>query len=276
MGDPEAPIGMLDSGVGGLWVARAVRALLPSELILYVGDTAHFPYGTRAAEDVLACVRGVLGFLAREGVKAVVLACNTASAVALPRVAEEAPFPVIGVIEAGVRLAGARTARGVVGVLATERTIASGAYERAMARSWPGVRVVGQAAPRLVELVEKNAAERDPRLLHETLLAYLRPLVAGGVDTVILGCTHFLSLAGRVRAFYPRLEVIDPARETARELRELLLRQGMARLGNGAVRHRFLVTGPDEAAFSVAARRLWPEGATDVERLPGHAGPVLN
>ncbi len=271
----EAPIGMLDSGVGGLWVARAVRSLLPAESIIYVGDTAHFPYGTRPAADVLACVRDLMGFFRREGVKAAVLACNTASAVALPAVAEESPFPVLGVIEAGVRLAAARTGGGLVGVLATERTVASGAYERAMAARWPAVRVLGQPAPRLVELVEEDAPSRDPALLDRVLRDYLRPLVDAGADTVILGCTHFLSLAERVRAFYPSLAVVDPARETAAELRDLLRRRGWERLGNGAVRHRFLVTGEDRGAFAAAATRVWgPLGRVD--GLPAHRGAVLN
>ncbi len=275
MPGPDAPIGMLDSGVGGLWVARAVRSLLPDEAIVYVGDTAHFPYGTRPAARVLACVRDILGFFEREGVKAVVLACNTASAVALPAVAEGSPFPVLGVIEAGVRLAAARTARGLVGVLATERTVASGAYERAMAARWPGVRVVGRAAPRLVELVEEDAARRDPAILDRALLGYLRPLVDTGVDTLILGCTHFLSLAERVRNFYPSLAVVDPARETAAELRDLLRRRGWERRSNGAVRHRFLVTGEDREAFAAAAARVWGSAA-DLDRLPAHGGAVLN
>lgn len=255
--DRNAPIGMMDSGLGGLAVAREVMRALPGERIIYVGDTAHFPYGVRPAGDVVACVRDILTFFRHEGVKLAVLACNTASAVALPAMRGEFPFPVVGVIEAGARMAAQRTRNGCVGVLATERTVESGAYQEAVRLLRPDARVIGQPAPRLVTMVEEGYAEREPEALDEAIAAHVAPLLEQGADTIILGCTHFLTFAGRIARLFPgRAAVVDPAAETARQVAALLAVSDALRSPNGLPAHRFLVSGGDQDRFRLLGARI--------------------
>lgn len=244
------PIGMLDSGVGGLAVARELLRGLPHERILYVGDTAHFPYGIRTAEQVVANVRAILDAFAQEGVKAAVLACNTASAVALPVLRNAYDFPILGVIEAGARMAVAQSRHGVVGVLATERTVQSGAYRDAVLHLAPHFQVLGREAPRLVTMVEEGYTETDPATLDEAIVAHLKPLLEKGADTIILGCTHFLAFRERIMRLFPgQAAVIDPAAETARQVAELLGQRHALASSNGIPRHRFLISGQDGDHF---------------------------
>jgi glutamate racemase len=193
----DAPLGVFDSGLGGLTVARALREALPNERILYLGDTARVPYGTRSAETVLRYARGCARVLTDRGVKALVVACNTVSAVALDMLRAELDLPVLGVVEPGARAAvaalssraaaGAKTA--TIGVLGTAGTVASGAYPRAIARVSTRVEVVALAAPLLVPLVEEGWLDGDvPRL---AVTRYLEPLIAAGARVIVLGCTHY-------------------------------------------------------------------------------------
>lgn len=263
---------MLDSGVGGLAVARAFLRRLPGERLIYVGDTAHFPYGTRTADEVVALVAAILDRLAGLGVKLAVMACNTASAVALPVLQDRYPFPILGVIAAGARLAVRRTRKGCVGVLATERTVASGAYERGIAALDPACRVVGRAASELVAMVEEGVLERDPHRCDRALQRHLVPLLAAGADTVILGCTHFLVLEQRLARLFPGLAVINPAAETAAEAAALLAAAGALARRNGVPRHRFLITGADDGHFRAVGGRLLGAAVGPVERLGEAAG----
>ncbi len=258
---------MLDSGVGGLAVARAFLTRLPGERLVYVGDTAHFPYGTRPAEEVVSWVAAILDELAGAGVKMAVMACNTASAVALPVLRDRYPFPVLGVIEAGARMAVRQTRNGCIGVLATERTVASGAYERSIAALEPRCRVVGRAAPRLVTMVEEGMLERDPEGFDPVLAEHVRPLVKAGADTVILGCTHFLALQGRIARLFPGLAVVNPAAETAEEAAALLQERAALAAPNGLPRHRFLITGQDLAHFADVGARILGFPLGRIERL---------
>ena len=183
------PIGVFDSGIGGLTVARALRSALPREDILYLGDTARVPYGNRSADTIVRYARMCARFLYGHGLKALVVACNTVSAVAIDVLRVEFDLPVIGVIEASARAAARATRSGRIGVIGTEGTIRSGAYERALATASSRCEVFGKAAPLFVPLVEEGWLEGEvPRLIAET---YLAPLCEIGVDTLVLGCTHY-------------------------------------------------------------------------------------
>ncbi len=211
----DAPLGVFDSGLGGLTVVRALRQALPRERIVYLGDTARVPYGTRSAETVLRYARGCARVLIERGVKALVVACNTVSAVALDMLRAELDLPVLGVVEPGARaavgalgrLADAGGAR--IGVLGTQGTIASGAYPRAIGRLTTRVEVVGAAAPLLVPLVEEGWLEGEvPRLAVER---YLAPLVAAGARVIVLGCTHYPLLAPLISEVAARLAGVEVA-----------------------------------------------------------------
>lgn len=218
----DAPLGVFDSGLGGLTVAAALRRALPSERIVYLGDTARVPYGTRSAETVVRYARGCARLLTERGVKALVVACNTVSAVAVEILRAELDLPVLGVIEPGARAALAALAAqgggGPVGVLGTAGTVASGAYPRAVSQLSTRVEVVAQAAPLLVPLVEEGWLTGEvPRL---AVRRYLEPLVAAHVSVIVLGCTHYpllkhviaeeaAQMSGRV------IPIVDSAEATA-------------------------------------------------------------
>lgn len=248
---------------------------LPGEDILYVGDTAHFPYGILSEQGVIHNVRVILDLFARRGVKAAVMACNTASAVALPVLGEHYPFPLIGVIDAGAGMAVRQTVNGYIGVLATERTVASGAYDEAVRRLNPTCRVLGSAAPHLVTMVEEGYLESDPAGLDRGIMEHLQPLVEAGVDTIILGCTHFLALRERIMYLFPgQVTVIDPAAETAAQLSELLGDgTACARVGDQA-RYRFLISGEDFSHFKQVGSRVLGRQIQVVERFPGAVARV--
>jgi glutamate racemase len=219
---PDAPLGVFDSGLGGLTVAAALRRALPRERIVYLGDTARVPYGTRSAETVVRYARGCARLLLGRGVKALVIACNTVSAVAVEILRAELDLPVLGVVEPGARAAlGALAGKGgsgPVGVLGTAGTVASGAYPRAMSQLSTRVEVVAQAAPLLVPLVEEGWLTGDvPRL---AVRRYVEPLVAANVSVIVLGCTHYPLLKHTIVEVAAELSgraipVVDSAEATA-------------------------------------------------------------
>src|SRR3954465_13682954 len=208
--DRERPIGVFDSGVGGLTVLRALLARLPNESTIYLGDTARVPYGTRSPEVVtryaLLCAR----HLAAQGIKMLVVACNTVSADSLPALAEALPIPVVGVIEPGAQLAAARTRGGAIAVLGTPATVASGAYQRALARLAPLSPVIARACPLFVPLAEEGWTDGEvPRLIAERYLADLR---RARIDTAVLGCTHYPLLAPAIaEVLGPQVAIVDSA-----------------------------------------------------------------
>jgi glutamate racemase len=183
------PIGVFDSGLGGLTVVRAIREALPGEDILYLGDSARVPYGTRSAGTVIRYARNCAGFLTDQGLKLLVVACNTVSAVALPALSGDLKVPVLGVIPAGARCAAAATRNGRVGVIGTAGTVGSGAYVREIAAAHPGCEVFQQAAPLLVPLAEEGWLDGELPFL--AARRYLEPLVHRSVDVLLLGCTHY-------------------------------------------------------------------------------------
>ncbi|MFL5428839.1 MAG: glutamate racemase [Myxococcales bacterium] len=259
--DRERPIGVFDSGVGGLTVLRALLARLPNESTIYLGDTARVPYGTRSREVVtryaLLCAR----HLAAQGIKLLVVACNTVSADSLPALAEALPIPVVGVIEAGARAAAARTRGGGIAVLGTPATVASGAYQAALARVAPLAHVTARACPLFVPLAEEGWVEGDvPRLVAQRYIGDLR---RSGADTVLLGCTHYPLLAATIAEVVgPGLEIVDGAQATADAVAQLLEGRDLRRRA-GIVEHRTLCTDvPDR--FQKIAERFLGRPATNV------------
>lgn len=221
------PIGVFDSGIGGLTVVRALRERLPGEEILYFGDTARVPYGTKSPETVVRFSRESLLFLTGRGIKLLVIACNTASAIALPVLKGSVPIPILGVILPGVAAALKVSRNRRVGVVGTEATIGSGAYERALREIDRDLFVVQQPCPLFVPLAEEGwvKGEVPERAAHH----YLDPLVGQGIDTLILGCTHYPMLRRVIsQVVGESIRLVDSAEETAGETAAMLAEMGMA------------------------------------------------
>lgn len=219
--DKNAPIGVFDSGIGGLTVAREIMRQLPEERIVYFGDTARLPYGSKSKKTVIRFSAQIIRFLRTKEVKAIVIACNTASSQALEEVRKAEDIPIIGVINAGARAAVSATKSGKVGVIGTEGTISSGTYAEVLKEMKPGVEVFGKACPLFVPLVEEG-------LFHDTVTdeiasRYLSVLKEKYVDTLVLGCTHYPLIRSTIaRTMGSDVKLIDPAHETAVQLKTLL------------------------------------------------------
>lgn len=219
--DHAAPIGVFDSGVGGLTVAREIMRQLPSENIVYFGDTARVPYGSKSKNNIIHFSRQIIHFLQTKQVKAIVIACNTASALALDVVREEVDIPVLGVVEPGARAALAVTKTGKVGVIGTEATIRSSMYEKVIHTLNPNVSVVGKACPLFVPLVEEGFAKH--RVSEEIVDYYLSSFKDTEIDSLILGCTHYPLLRSKIREYMgEQMVLVNPAYETAMDLKKLL------------------------------------------------------
>jgi glutamate racemase len=256
--DPDQrPIGVFDSGLGGLTVVRALLDLLPDQHVVYFGDTGRFPYGPKPAEDVLKFSLEISDLLLARDVRMIVVACNSASAAALDRLREHVSVPVIGVIEPGLRAAITATANQRVGVIGTVGTIASGAYQRVAADLAPDLALSCAACPGFVEFVEQGDVDSDQvHVLAERLLA---PVKGAGVDTLVLGCTHYPLLARTLGdVMGPDVVLVSSAEETAFEVRRTL-RDSVRRSSSGARRVDFVTSG-DAATFRrLGARFLGPE-----------------
>lgn len=265
----DAPLGVFDSGLGGLTVVRAIRAALPSENIVYLGDTARVPYGTKGPDTVVKYALGCAKALVARDVKAIVIACNTVSAVAPERLRIELDLPILSVIEPGARAAVAATTRHRIGVLATAGTIASGAYPRAVGTLSTRAETFGQAAPLLVPLAEEGWTEGDvPTLAAER---YLAPLAEKGVDVVVLGCTHYPLLRPTIeevarRLIGPHVAVVDSAHATAEDTATFLRERGLARRRESPGTVKLLVTDMPRS-FSEQAARFLGEDAHDVRAI---------
>lgn len=255
---PQAPIGIFDSGIGGLTVLAAVRATLKHESILYLGDTARVPYGTKSAETVVRYSRECAGFLVERGVKAVVVACNTASAYALPDLASTLKVPVIGVVEPGCAAALKASASRSIGVIGTAGTISSNAYGALLKKLDPSVRVVSRACPLFVPLVEEGWLEND--VAEAAARRYLSGLAEEGIDTLILGCTHYPLLAPLIAAQMGKgVRLVDSAETTAIALRSLLQEQHLLAPEGLRPEHRIYVTDLPARFESIAHRFLGGE-----------------
>jgi glutamate racemase len=249
------PIGVFDSGIGGLTVFRAIAERLPRERLLYLGDTARVPYGNKSRETVSRYTRESARFLLRRGIKALVVACNTASALALPSLQGELPVPSLGVIEPGAHRACRLSRSGRIGVIGTEATIRSGAYREAIRRTRTDAEVTAAACPLFVPLAEEGWAETDvARLVAET---YLADFAVREIDTMVLGCTHYPLLKRVIGTVLgPGIGLVDSAEATAAETAELLEKGGLLADGEGAVEHHFYVTDSSSRFGDVGSRFL--------------------
>jgi len=261
----NAPLGVFDSGIGGLTVARALFERLPKESVIYFGDTARVPYGPKSPETVRRYSAEILAYLVKRGVKAVVVACNTSTAHALDHLKANASVPVVGVIEPGARAAVAATKTGTIGVIGTAGTIASGAYERAIKKLRAGARVHVQACPLFVPLVEEGWFDHPATEL--IAREYLEPLKQARVDVLVLGCTHYpllKPLLGRVMG--AGVTLVDSAEETAKAVTLELEEKGLLAAG-GSHEHLFVVSD-DEPHFRKVGARFLGEKIKKVEVVP--------
>lgn len=260
--DPGLPLGVFDSGLGGLTVVREIAAALPGERILYLGDTARVPYGTRSAATVVRYAQACARALVERGVKALVVACNTVSAVAIEVLRADLDLPVLGVIEPGARAALAASRRGRVGVIGTEATVRSGAYPKALAAG--GAKARSRACPLFVPLVEEGWW--DGPVVESVARRYTAPLK--GVDTLILGCTHYPFLKPVLAKVMGKgVALIDSAEETARETQLALERLGLrARAGRRGRREFYASDAPER--FRRLARRMLGSAVPGVKLHP--------
>lgn len=223
----EAPIGVFDSGVGGLTVTREIMRQIPNERIVYFGDTARVPYGSKSRDTILKYSRQIIRFLKTKGVKALVVACNTASAVALEEIRAELDIPIIGVIKPGAKIAAQTTKNGKIGIIGTETTVRSKIYSHFIQDLNPNLTVIGKACPLFVPLVEEGEFLKSP-IAEEIAAHYLNDLKKEEIDTLILGCTHYplmRKLIGKIMG--EKVTLVNPAYETARELKALLKHKGL-------------------------------------------------
>ncbi len=249
------PIGVFDSGIGGLTVVGALRALLPNESIFYLGDTARVPYGGKSAATVQRYSLEIAQMLLGENAKTVVVACNTASALALPRLEETLSVPVTGVILPGARAALEKTRSGHIGVIGTRATIGSGAYERALRALNPDVHVTARACPLLVPLIEEGWLESP--VTDQIIGQYLAPLMEDGIDTLVLGCTHYPLLRNAIaRVAGAKIALVDSAQNCALAVRDLLIRENLCASQTDGASLQVALTDPPDAFLRVAREAL--------------------
>jgi glutamate racemase len=252
--DRSSAIGVFDSGLGGLTVAHAIMRQLPAESILYFGDTARVPYGPKSPDTVRRYSREIAAFLLDQGVKAIVVACNTATAHALPALEQELDVPVIGVVGPGARAAVRATRSGHIGVIGTAGTIRSGAYVRAIHATNPGATVTALACPLLVPLVEEGWTEHDATRM--IAREYLEPFTRNGIDTLVLGCTHYPLLKPLIADVVgPDVRLIDSAEETAADARRMLEEHDLA-ANAGVGNYRFVASDDPQQFLSLGKRFL--------------------
>ena len=259
----DAAIGIFDSGVGGLTVARAILDQLPNESTLYIGDTARGPYGPRPLSEVREFALETMDFLVDQGVKAIVIACNTASAAMLRDARERYSIPVIEVIQPAVRRAVSATRSGRIGVIGTQATIDSKAYLDAFAAA-PQLNITSAACPLFVEFVERG--ETSGEEITKVAQKYLEPIMNSDVDTLVLGCTHYPLLTGVISyVMGESVTLVSSAEETAKDLYRTLVENNALRpQSSSAATHRFLATG-DAKAFETLARRFLGPEVTQVQ-----------
>ncbi len=266
--DPRACIGVFDSGVGGLTVAREIMRNLPNEHIVYFGDTARVPYGSKSKDTIIRYSRQIIHFLQTQNVKAIVIACNTASSLALDEVEKDLDIPIIGVIRPGARVAAESTKKGRVGVIATQATIDSHMYRKLIREENPEITVYEKACPLLVPLVEEGWL-KDP-ITREVTKRYLDELLEKDIDSLILGCTHYPLLRSLVQELVgDEIRLVNPAYETARELGELLEREQLKNPGDGHAGtepYRFYVSDMADK-FGQFANSILPYDVSTIQKI---------
>lgn len=265
MTQASLPIGVFDSGVGGLTVVRALMERLPFESILYFGDTARVPYGIKSVPTIESYTAQITDYLLGRGVKMLIVACNTMAAVAAPVVQQRTRLPVVDVIEAGARVAAATTRNGVVGVIGTPTTINSNAYAKVLHQHRSELRVFSQACPLLVPLVEEGWL--DHPVTRMTVDEYLKPVLAEGIDTLVLGCTHYPLLKPLLRAAVgDDVTLVDSAITTADRAAELLQQQGLTQAPGVSPDYTFCVTDIP-LRFQTIGERFLGRALPQIERV---------
>lgn len=252
------PIGIFDSGVGGLTVVKEMMKMLPNESVTYFGDTARFPYGTKSVAQLQSFVVEIVQFLRQKRIKLVVIACNSASAAALKKAQELFSIPIIGVIEPSAQGAVEVTSNRRVGVIGTKATIASRAYENAIHCFDAGIEIFPRVCPSFADFVEKG--EIDVSEVRETAQLYLEPLISADVDTLVLGCTHYPLLTGLIsEVMGDNVKLISSAVETAMETKRILNRRDQLRMETEDSRYLFISTGDGEKFLNLGSRFLGRE-----------------
>ena len=262
--ESEHAIGVFDSGIGGLTVLKELARRMPRENLMYLGDTARVPYGSKSAETVTGFAVETADFFIERGVKLIVVACNTTSALALDVLRARTSIPVVGVIEPGVRAALRATSRGRIGVIGTEATIASGAYPRELRALAPEVEIFTRACPMFVPLAEEGWVDNE--VARRSVALYLSSLKRSGIDALVLGCTHYPLLRGAIAGYVgPSVRIVDSAEETAREVRRVLAEAGRLRpRGTGGA--SFFVTDAAER-FARVGERFYGSSVASAVRI---------
>ncbi|MDF2821509.1 MAG: murI [Clostridiales bacterium] len=241
----DKPIGVFDSGVGGLTVAKEIMKLLPNEKVVYFGDTARVPYGSKSKETVVRYARQIIRFLLTKDVKAIVIACNTACALALDTVKDEFDIPIIGVVKPGVEMALRVTKNKSIGIIGTEGTIKSETYTKLIHKVDSGIQVTGKACPLFVPLVEEGLLKDS--ITREVASRYLSVLKEQNIDSLVLGCTHYPLITNILQEVMgDKVTLVNPAIETAKELSQLLDEKGIKSLKLNELGHEFFVSDREE------------------------------
>ena len=266
--DKNAPIGVFDSGVGGLTVAREIMRQIPNERIVYFGDTARVPYGSKSKDNIIKFSRQIIRFLQTENVKAIVIACNTASALALDEMQQEFDLPILGVVKPGAKVAVETTANKRIGLIGTEANIRSGAYTRYIKSLDDEAKVFEKACPLFVPLVEEGWLHDDITL--QVASRYLEELKEKDIDTLIMGCTHYPLIRSTIRKVMgDKVNLVNPAYETAIELKNLLERDNLANkcdVDSPSSMYRFYVSDAEEK-FKLFANSILPFDITMTKQI---------
>ena len=266
--DKNAPIGVFDSGVGGLTVAREIMRQIPNERIVYFGDTARVPYGSKSKDNIIKFSRQIIRFLQTENVKAIVIACNTASALALDEMQQEFDLPILGVVKPGAKVAVETTANKRIGLIGTEANIRSGVYTRYIKSLDDEAKVFEKACPLFVPLVEEGWLHDDITL--QVASRYLEELKEKDIDTLIMGCTHYPLIRSTIRKVMgDKVNLVNPAYETAIELKNLLERENLANkcdVDSPSSMYRFYVSDAEEK-FKLFANSILPFDITMTKQI---------
>jgi glutamate racemase len=261
----DRPIGVFDSGIGGLTVVHSLTELLPSEDIVYLGDTARLPYGTKSVETIRRFAKEDTEFLLERGVKMVIVACHSATSAALPFLKKDYKLPIIGVIEPGARTAVRTSQNKRIGVIGTNATVSAGEYERAILAVDPNVRVIAKSTPLFVPLVEEGWV--DGPVTHQVIAEYLMSLKEDKIDTLLLGCTHYPLIKPALDRFFEnKVKLVDSGDETARAAREILKKTGLLREESHRGSCRFYLTDLSPN-FRTIGERFLGEPMQDVIRV---------
>ncbi|MBO8159844.1 glutamate racemase [Thermosyntropha sp.] len=263
--DKLKPIGIFDSGIGGLTVVKTLIEKLPQESFIYFGDTAHLPYGDKTRDQLFGYAYSIIDFMRKKHVKAIIVACGTHSAVTLPSITEEYDFPILGVVKAGAKSAARLTRNGKIGVIATQATVNSLAYTKNIKEINCHLDIYEVACPRFVPLIEAGRLEGEET--RKAVEEYISPLLRRNIDTLVLGCTHYPFLTPVIREFIgDKIILVDPAWETVEEMKDILKGQDLLSDSGILPEHKFYVSG-DDSSFYEVGKRLIGDVIDRVERI---------